>query len=185
MFKFFNSLGNKEKIAREVTEIQKWVAGRSITFGAEINAIDIYRDISQMPLALESLAFFMHALSRFSFRQNNERLREITYDPVFHNMAHLYAQMIKKLSPDTPADIEEIVASLITKRELEYAQVKTLLGDTASEKQSVLWLAAHKIAEQCGHHKDMLFIQIIIRNFLQGLEAMELNQRLKRIETAL
>ena len=65
--------------------------------------------------------------------------------------------MIKNLSQNTAADIGDTVASGIAYRELAYSQDMTPLRDTVSNNQP---------------------------NLLQGLDATELNQSLKRIEAA-
>ena len=205
MFEF----GNKSRIKREIKELHITMVAQAIKFTTGVtdnfdgfigqHEKPSYRllfsqgaptvhstHLNQFVLAMEGMAFFLHSLSRMSFRPNNDKLRETVFDPSVHETARLFGKMFGSLSDEIDAKAaENCLLDLISKRELEYAQMPSLLGKTEDDRQSAVSAASSTIAESVGRPKHAVLYMAIRLELLRAFTEMDLVARVKRIEAIL
>jgi hypothetical protein len=134
--------------------------------------------VNQTILCIRALSYFWHVIDRLSFRPNNEGLRAAVLDPIAISLSELLADMLNKQGmPITGNELLRGIQSL----SLRYAAAPTLLGANVQDKNSVVWLAAHAIAEDIGYPKEA-FALLIHNQLLRGLVALSLERRIKALE---
>jgi hypothetical protein len=137
--------------------------------------------VNQMVLCVGALSFFWHVIDRLSFRPNNEALRAAVLDPTAISLSDLLADMLNKQGmPITGTELLRGIQSL----SLRYAAAPTLLGTSVQDKNSVVWLAAHAIAEDIGYPKEAIAL-LIHGQLLRGLAALSLTHRITALEAVL
>jgi hypothetical protein len=143
--------------------------------------------LDQMVLAVEGLAFIFNLLSRSSFRSEGETLRETVYDQTAHTIVELFAKMIKSQSEDKDiARLESSLLDLIQEREIHYAKLRSVIGESVIDEQTVLHMASLTIAEEVGYPVDNprnpYLVQIVRTELLRVIKDMAMPARIKRIE---
>jgi hypothetical protein len=137
--------------------------------------------VNQVILCVGALSFFWHVIDRLSFRPNNEALRAAVLDPTAISLSDLLADVLNKQGmPITGTELLRGIQSL----SLRYAAAPTLLGTSVQDKNSVVWLAAHAIAEDSGYPKEAIAL-LIHGQLLRGLAALSLTHRVNALEAVL
>jgi hypothetical protein len=199
-------LDRKAKLKRLLKELQVGIVGQTISSAADIAekfdksaAGDAsYRlffsvgppkvattQINQIILSLGVLGFFIHALDRLSFRQNSETLRESIFDCTALELSEWFGQMLAKLDPELASTAKHDTLSHLNLRQLQYSKAPTLLGRSADDKNSAVWLAACTIAEDLNHPKDFVLVMFIKIRLTEGLVELNLENRVKALEELL
>jgi hypothetical protein len=83
----------------------------------------------------------------------------------------------------TPAKTD--MRKLFNLAQSKYAEAPSLLGQSAEDRNSAVWLAACTIAEDVGHPKELALAYSIKTELIQGLIDMNLTNRLKELEALL
>jgi hypothetical protein len=171
-------LGKTETATREIQEIQTWITGQSLAMAATFDAA------VQMVVVIESLCFFLHALSRLSYRPVSEKLRERLFDSSVRALVQVFANLLRQWGLNTPA-LEADLLSLVSTRELEYARAPMLLGEKFNDRDTAVWLAAFRLADAAGIPDRDIRVLPIMTALVNSLVAMDLAQRIKRVEACL
>jgi hypothetical protein len=196
-------------------DLRTWIVGRTITFAATIterfedscdqSTQPVYRrlfsigpprataaHLNQMLLGLGALLFFVHALDRFSFRPDSQALSEAIFDPTTTELLDWFGEMISKYAGMGSEPETELVTTakadmqkLFNLSQSKYAAAPSLLGKSAEDRNSAVWLAACTIAEDVGHPKELVLVYSIKTELMQGLIDMNLVNRLKELEALL
>jgi hypothetical protein len=170
-------LSKRERAERGVREIQTWVVGQSLVQAASFDAQ------YQMAVAVEACAFFLHAVSRFSFRPHGEKLREYVFDTCTRQMVETFSDMVRKLSKKSDsASLEADMLSLFNTRELEYGSVGQLLSDKFNDRDSAVWLAAYRLGEAADVPERDIRVFAITTRLMESLIAMDLKRRIEQLE---
>jgi hypothetical protein len=97
-------------------------------------------------LCLDGLTLFAHALDRLSFRPDTAAV----LDPTILELANwLEATVSDVTASETPVPADEIL-QFAKYRALLYAEATSLLGTSAYDKHTVIWLAARKYCQGPG-----------------------------------
>jgi hypothetical protein len=140
-----------------------------------------------MVLFAGALSFFWHAIDRLSYRPNNEALRAAILDPIAVSLTKMLAEVLNKQGATVTANDTLLAVQSLS---LRYAEAPTLMGTSAKDKNSALWLAASAIVEDAGlssgtaELKDVL-ATIMTTKLCEGLFALDLANRIKALEVVL
>ena len=144
--------------------------------------------LSQTLLIAEGLAFALHALSRISFRRQNERLRQTIVDPIQENVIQLYARMWA--ASDKQDDDEKVIAlhsqqltSLIAMREQGYGDIGALLSD--EDDYSVLHEAVREITDGVLNERKYPIRSIVRLELLRMPKDLNLPDHVMKLEVLL
>jgi hypothetical protein len=170
-------LGKKERRDREIKEIQTWIVGQSLAVAGALEGP------AQLVAILEAMAFFLYAVSRLSYRPDNEKLRGAVLDSSFNQMVSTYSAMLRKRAPEmNRPSLENDVAILFATREQEYGEAKSLLGETPHDKGTAIRLAALRIGEAADLKEPDIRIFAILTALMTSYVAMELPRRIGQVE---
>jgi hypothetical protein len=137
--------------------------------------------LNQLILCLDGLTLFAHALDRLSFRPDTAAV----LDPTILELANwLEATVSDVTASETPVPADEIL-QFAKYRALLYAEATSLLGTSAYDKHTVIWLAAENIAKDLDYPMDVLLTKLIQAQLIRGLANLDLANRVKRLEELL
>jgi hypothetical protein len=187
----------QRKINQEISEIRIWIVGQAVGFASDIaeqfeseedtepryrrvvtsdTGLSPTTSINQMLLIVESAAFFMHALSRFAFRPNDETVRDKICNPVKDAWISVLDELFRKTYENSPITRSNIVDHL-NMRETEYGSEPNLLGNSADDPNCGVSAASRAIAEAIGRSgNEHLFAKSKIA-LMKSLLAMDLKRR--------
>jgi hypothetical protein len=138
--------------------------------------------LDQVVLAEEGASFFLHALSRFSFRNGSEGSSDALFSPSMRNVARTFGGLIAAATERGSKSIESEILDLASRRGSEYGQKPSLLGDPVKGAESVVSLAGKTIANSVGCTGDT-FVEDAIENALkQALAGSALESHVGLIE---
>lgn len=143
--------------------------------------------INQFTLAIESVAFFLHAISRISFRRDDNFLRGGIVEPLEEILAQLFARIrsipVVGDDPDSPlvAAIKREHLELFQEREIQYGSSHYLLGEEG-DKKSALELAVAKISLKALEGRAFPIQPIVRLALLRGLETLDLPAKVEKLE---
>jgi hypothetical protein len=141
--------------------------------------------LNQLILCLDGLTLFAHALDRLSFRPDSDALAAAVLDPTILELANwLEATVSDITASETTVPAEEIL-QFAKYRALHYAEATSLLGTSAYDKHTAIWLAAENTAKDLDYPMDVLLTKLIQTQLIRGLANLDLADRVKRLEELL
>jgi hypothetical protein len=188
------SFGRNAKFKKLLKQLQTEIATQMVKFPTAVeDRYDGFPDLlksgpplNQMILSLGGLSFYLHALNRASFRPHSETLRQAIFDPTAIALPNLAAEMMFSLDTSIViATVKEDTLKHVNLRGSQYSEAPSLLGVSADDKNSAVWLAACTIAKDVGHPKDGGLILIIKVELLRGYIELKLPDRVEALEALL
>jgi len=172
------------KLKKLVRELRTAIAAETVRFSADIkNQFD--DELNQATLTLGALGFFIHVLDRVSVRRNGDALREAACEPTAYSLVRRFAKVSRELDAHSAKTKKRDALDYVSRRLSEYSGATDVLGSSAEDTTSALWLAASAIAADVGHPKQAMLVLFIQERLLQGIMELKLAQRVEAIETLL
>jgi hypothetical protein len=173
----------RERAEREIREIEDWILDQSMVHGRRLESSGKFETTLQPTVALEACGFFLHAVSRLSYRPGGEKLRERIFDPLVRQMVRRFGDMVAARREGLElTNIEQDTLNFFNNREVEYGRAPRLLSDQFNDLQSAVWLAAHRIAGAARIPEVDIRILPIATALTESLIAMDVANRIKRVE---
>ena len=137
--------------------------------------------------AVEEACFCIHAISRLAFRKEDDRLRTMIVDSCANYVAERLPCCIVDASSDEVLSASKSgFIALLNERELEYTAADHLLSEHGPfDRDSVIRLAAFRVADALGIPHDDIAVVPISTMLMRKLVAMDLAHRIERIEANL
>ncbi len=177
-------MSKRERAEAEISEITAQVLGRSIVHGSEFPPYGVFETHMQMMVALEACGFFLHAVDRLAYRENDQLLREMVFDAAASQMVRTFSDMIfEAWAPSPLPKIEHDNLNLFNVRQAEYGNASKLVGKTFNDLKSASWLAAHNVARAAEFTAPDIRILAIHTELVQSLVIMDLANRIKKVES--
>jgi hypothetical protein len=172
------------KLMKLVRELRTAIAVEAIRFSGDIK--DQYHDkLNRATLTLGALGFYIHVLDRVSVRRNSDALRAAVCVPAAYPLVRLFAKMSSELDAGAVKTTKDDALNYVNVRCSEYKVAPSVLGSSAEDTTSALWLAASAIAADVGHPRHAMLVLFIQEQLLQGIMVLRLAQRVEAIETLL
>jgi hypothetical protein len=173
-------LSKRERAERWLKEIHAWIVGQSLVRAAD------FEGQNQTGVAIEACGFFLHAVSRLSFRANDEKLREFVFDSSVHQMVTTFSEMLGKMDSQLNLrTLETDLLDLFNAREREYGRARRLLSDKFNDRESAHWLAAFRVAQITDIPENDIRVYAVATSLMESLVAMNLARRIEAIEKCL
>ena len=174
----------KLRLKKLIRELRIAIATETVRFSADIK--NQYDDkLNQATLTLGALAFFIHVLDRVSVRRNGHALREAACVPTAYSLVRRFAKVSRELDARSAKTKKHDALNYVNLRCSEYSGATSVLGSSAEDTTSALWLAASAIAADVGHPRQRMLVLFIQERLLQGIMELRLAQRTEAIETLL
>ena len=172
------------KLKKLVRELRTAIATETVKFSADIK--DQYDgELNQSTLTLGALGFFIHLLDRVSVRRDGDALRRVAFMPTAYSLVRRFAKVSRELDARSAKTTKDDALKYVNLRCSEYSGAPSVLGSSAEETTSALWLAASAIAADVGHPRQPMLVLFIQERLLQGIMELKLAQRVEAIETLL
>jgi len=149
---------------------------------------------NQLLLATEASCFYLHALNKRLERLGSEDFKKGIYDSsVSALISWLTQTAASALGKESDSLNEGAFDALIKKRDLEYAQSPSLLGNDSDDQNSAVWDAARTISDEIsikdsfdreGYPNHVILTHIVGTVLMLELEALDLTARIERISLA-
>ena len=149
---------------------------------------------NQLLLATEASCFYLHALNKRLERLGSEDFKKGIYDlSVSALISWLTQTAASALGKESDSLNEAAFDALIKKRDLEYSQSPSLLGNDSDDQNGAIWDAARTISDEIsikdsfdreGYPNHVILTHIVGTVLMLELEALDFTARIERISLA-
>jgi hypothetical protein len=168
-------LSKAERAEKALVVIQRRIFERSLD-----NA-NGYSPHTRLAVFEEILAFYLHCLSRYTFREGQENLRDYLAGSTVLAMTDIASSVARDMKKEAFPGIEAEIRALFDEREREYAELKKQMPESADDPDNVGVRAAKHIARAAQAPLDNRMREGIVRDLFHGTIEMDLFRKTNEV----